>query len=75
MKNKKLKRVLKIFTINVIAYFVIYLAKTFIIWEIENPLKWIMNLGNYSIPVRTSIVFFYPIWIAMLYMFTELHED
>ena len=65
----KLRLVLTQIALNVSIFLGIYLIKTFVIWELENPLKWLIDLPKYSADCRGVIIFIYPflqIPVAML---------
>lgn len=44
-------------TCTAIMYTAIYAAKTFIIWNIENPFKWLTDMPTYSSEDRACILF------------------
>jgi hypothetical protein len=51
MKTLKLN-----FTITASIYFVVYVAKTFCIWQFTNPFQWIINMPEYTASDRFCIL-------------------
>lgn len=54
-------------TITAILYIVVYLVKTFIIWEFTNPFSWIINMPNYDNETRGFIMFGIVFYYCFLY--------
>lgn len=48
-------------------YILSYLIKTFVIWEFENPLKWVIDIPNYSNDTRAGILISYVFLQACIY--------
>lgn len=53
-----MKKLRTILIFNSIVYWSIYLIKTFIIWEFNNPFQWIIDLNIYSETNRFLIIFY-----------------
>ncbi len=56
-----------------IEYTVIYLIKTFIIWEFKNPFEWIINLPSYDPGDRFLILFYFVAWQVIQYVIIYKH--
>jgi len=52
-----MKKFKTMFIINQCAYWSIYLIKSFIIWELNNPFQWIIDIPTYSESDRFQILF------------------
>ena len=48
MENSKIKQALGVQEIFSAMYFIVYIINTIVIWKIENPFKWILEMGSYS---------------------------
>lgn len=73
-----MKRFIQHATVNIVLYTVVYLIKTFIIWQIENPFKWIIQIPTYSGEARFGILFFYcflQFFIFLCFKYTTLVAD
>lgn len=58
MKNK-FTHLRTVIAINLLLYLSAYLIKTFVIWEIENPLKWVLDIPKYSESNRGLLILSY----------------
>lgn len=57
--KKILKYLLEYWKITAIVYTIVYILKSFIIWEFTNPIQWIINLPIYDEHTRFIILCFY----------------
>jgi len=48
-------------------YTIVYLCKTFIIWDFTNPFKWILDIPYYTEETRMNILFFYICYQILLF--------
>lgn len=54
-----MKKELTFLKITACVYVIIYVCKSFIIWDITNPFSWIYNMPTYSNDDRLTILFFF----------------
>jgi len=67
-----MKEVIKLnLMFNITEYTIVYLFKTFIIWEFTNPFNWIINLPSYDGVIRFGILFCILIWQGMQIQFIK----
>jgi len=52
--------------INLSLYLIVYLIKSFIIWEFTNPVRWIINIPKYGQEARGFILFAYILYQSIL---------
>ncbi len=65
-----MKKTLKLnFYLNVCEYTIVYLIKSFVIWEFKNPFEWIINLPTYAAQDRFMIFFIIVMWQGMQILF------
>ena len=71
---KYLKTYQKQLIITVSTYFILYISKTFIMWEFENPFKWLIEIPTYSVGARFIILLSYSIYHSVVYAFIKCFE-
>ena len=53
-----MKKFRTMFVINQCVYWSIYLIKSFVIWELNNPFQWIIDIPTYDDMQRFLIIFY-----------------
>jgi hypothetical protein len=57
---------MKLFLINlsitIILYTIVYLIKSFVIWDLTNPFQWIIDIPKYDAEQRGLGLFAFVIW-------------
>ena len=66
--NKKLKLILTGQTITICLYTLVYLCKTFIMFEFTNPFQWIIDIPIYTNTERGNILFYVLGYYSVLYI-------
>lgn len=65
--------------LNVLEYTLVYLVKSFVIWEFTNPFQWIIDIPTYQPDTRGLILFAIALWQGIQIMFcwpgTELNKE
>lgn len=72
---KYLKTYQKQLIISISTYFIMYIAITFITWEIENPFKWLLDMPTYSVDARFVILLSYSIYHGIVYGLIKTYEN
>lgn len=66
--NKKLKLILIGQTITICLYTLVYLCRSFILFEFTNPFQWIVDIPTYTSSQRGEILFYFICYYCVVYI-------
>ena len=61
-----MKTILLSTLLNMVVYIVIYMIRTYVIWEFRNPFEWILNIPDYSYDTRGQLLCGFVVYYFML---------
>ena len=66
----------KLAKITICLYVISYLIYSFIVFEFNNPFKWIINIPNYDNDVRAIIIGYWILYYVVAYwvIYSEIKE-